>query len=660
MKPRKSRKRLFQNKRENERVMLSFGDSPTKFGQYYTSAIMKKKNCVWKRMFAAGFAAVVLASSLSCRYGTFAEVEKGKITANAETYELAETTDYSQSLLLSAPTVVAEVTDANNLSYVSADNASLAAVNAWYYLDAEGNVTGKDGTAIKTLEEALDEADGKTIPNFYTASKKQLLALSDYALSHSELTDAAVISPYASVVKTAKASMPYFRAALDFSAAESFNPAEAAREANKAGAMILVLSQKQADRETVNFLQSRMKTVWVKLESAEEFDIKAGIASGAFGLVTDGDPKSIAQTYAETDESKKMTLSRMPLNIAHRGNPYEYNENSMEGFRSACEAGATHLEVDAHLTKDGQIVIMHDESIARTTNGTGNIGSMTLEELRQYKIIRTLGGEITGVESDIPTIDELFTYCKDREVVIFFEIKSKASDFASVFKKKIEEYAMEDKIVVISFDRGQLTAVREQIPYLWACDLNYTKEEIGKTIADLCENGFGLDMSCGYVSPTLTRAMLDRGFPPAYWTYSTKTDVETAIRNGVYGITNNDAADSGAIPVKLTVGEIPVVEKSELVPDEFTLSMFAESYDGTRTETIGVVYAYRDAGDHAEVILRADTEKWSLLSDVVRVEYKSDENSESSSKSGGCGSFVTLPLVCAAVCALPVLKKKRG
>lgn len=617
----------------------------------------KKETRVWKRIFAAAFAAaVVLASSFSCQSGFFAGLQGSRVAASAETYEFAKTVDYSDARLVAAPTVTAELTDARNLYYVSADNDARAAVNAWYYLDGEGNVTGKDGKVIEPLETALDELDGKTIPNFYVSSGKQLSALSAYASSHPKLTDAAVISPYATLVKSAKAAMPYFRAALDFSGSESFRPAEAAREANEAGAMLLVLSQRQADRETVSFLQSRMKTIWVKLESAEEFDVKAGIASGAFGLVTDGDPKSIAQAYAELDELKGRTLSRSPLNIAHRGDPFKYNENSMEGFQSACEAGATHLEVDAHLTKDDQIVIMHDADLSRTTNGTGNIRSMTLKEIRQYKIIRNIGNMTTGSESDIPTIDELFSYCRDKDIVIFFEIKSSASGFASVFRSKIEEYGMEDKIVVISFDRTQLAAVRAQIPYLWALDLNYTKENIGKTITDLCTLGVGIDMSYGNVLPDLMRSMLDRGFPPAYWTYSTKTDVETAIRDGVYGITNNDAADSGALPEKLTFGELPAVKKSELLSEGFTLPVFAESYDGTRTETRGSLYAYRDAGEYAEVILRAETGKWSLLSDVVRVEYAEEKAEEEV----GCGSFVTLPFVCAAACALPALKKRRG
>lgn len=75
---------------------------------------------------------------------------------------------------------------------------------------------------IEPLETALDELDGGAIPNFYVSSEEQLAALSAYAASHQKLTDAAVISPDAELIKAAKTAMPYFRAALDFSSADSF------------------------------------------------------------------------------------------------------------------------------------------------------------------------------------------------------------------------------------------------------------------------------------------------------------------------------------------------------------------------------------------------------------------------------------------------------
>lgn len=56
----------------------------------------------------------------------------------------------------------------------------------------------------------------------------------------------------------------------------------------------------------------------------------------------------------------------------------------------AYEKGATHVEIDLQLTLDNEIVVMHDDSIARTTNGSGNVSQMTLKELEQYKITKII------------------------------------------------------------------------------------------------------------------------------------------------------------------------------------------------------------------------------------------------------------------------------
>lgn len=570
-----------------------------------------------------------------------AETAENGAEVVAEEYGFSDTVDYSSLRLRSASSIASEITDAQNLHYVSADNDELAAANALYYIDEELNVVDASEKAIEPLGVALPRSDGKVIPNFYISTEEQLSALVGYVEENPQLTDAAVIAPDSDLIKSARKELPRFRAALDYSGRGGIFPAEAVTESNEAGALFLLLSSSQADRDTVNYIQSRMKAVWVKLDDTEEFEIRKGIASGAFGLVTDGDPNKIAEVYKSLEETTGFTVPRSPLNIAHRGDPLHYNENSMEGFIAACEAGATHLEVDAHLSADNQIVIMHDGSLSRTTNGSGDIRSMTLAEIKQYKIIRNANSQLTGEASEIPTADDLFSYCKDKDILLFFEIKTSESDFAKVFRSKIKEYGMEDKIVVISFDRKQLASVRENIPYLWALDLNEPDKNIGKAIADLCERNVGTDMPGTNVSPDLTRDYLDRGFPPAYWTYSARYDVIKAVRDGVYGITNNDAVACGTLAERLTAENLPAVNKENLSAEGFTLPAFVENFDGTKTEIQAEIFAWRDKGDYAEIILRGEAGKWWLLSNVARVEYIPEDNPETSEEgddSAGCGS----------------------
>ena len=73
-----------------------------------------------------------------------------------------------------------------------------------------------------------------------------------------------------------------------------------------------------------------------------------------------------------------------PVNLAHRGASALAPENTIEAFRLAVEAGAGGLELDVHMTRDGHIVVIHDATVDRTTNGTGAVKEMTLAELRGF------------------------------------------------------------------------------------------------------------------------------------------------------------------------------------------------------------------------------------------------------------------------------------
>jgi glycerophosphoryl diester phosphodiesterase len=83
-------------------------------------------------------------------------------------------------------------------------------------------------------------------------------------------------------------------------------------------------------------------------------------------------------------KGKKRTVGgEWPVNLAHRGASALAPENTIEAFRLAVEAGAGGLELDVHMTRDGHIVVIHDATVDRTTNGTGAVSEMTLEELRR-------------------------------------------------------------------------------------------------------------------------------------------------------------------------------------------------------------------------------------------------------------------------------------
>ena len=77
------------------------------------------------------------------------------------------------------------------------------------------------------------------------------------------------------------------------------------------------------------------------------------------------------------------TMTRTPFVVGHRGIPDQAPENTIESSQLAVEKGADIVELDIYVTKDKELVVIHDGTLDRTTNGTGNVQNMTLEEIRQ-------------------------------------------------------------------------------------------------------------------------------------------------------------------------------------------------------------------------------------------------------------------------------------
>ena len=95
------------------------------------------------------------------------------------------------------------------------------------------------------------------------------------------------------------------------------------------------------------------------------------------------------------------------LNIAHRGASGTFPENTLSAFRAAIDAGADMCELDVQLTRDGAVVVIHDDTVERTTDGNGEVAELTLEELKRLDAgAKFKGGAVKGER--IPTLDEVF------------------------------------------------------------------------------------------------------------------------------------------------------------------------------------------------------------------------------------------------------------
>ena len=144
------------------------------------------------------------------------------------------------------------------------------------------------------------------------------------------------------------------------------------------------------------------------------------------------------------------------INFAHRGFKGEYPENTMLAFKKAIEAGASGIELDVHLSKDGEIVIIHDETLERTTDGSGLVGEKTLDQLKDLNASKNYPD--CKVQR-ILTLKEYFDFAKDYEIITNIELKTSIIDYPGIEEKVykvIKEYGVEEKIIISSFNHNSL------------------------------------------------------------------------------------------------------------------------------------------------------------------------------------------------------------
>ncbi len=153
----------------------------------------------------------------------------------------------------------------------------------------------------------------------------------------------------------------------------------------------------------------------------------------------------------------------MTLIIAHRGSAGTHPENTMDAFIAAKKFGADGIELDVHLTLDDQIVVIHDETIDRTTNGTGNVKDFTLEELKKLKANYHYK-HFFKKASKIPSLREVFEWLDKNKLICNIELKNNSIPYEGMEKKVIDlikEFKLEDRIIISSFNHKSLKNVKQ-------------------------------------------------------------------------------------------------------------------------------------------------------------------------------------------------------
>lgn len=157
---------------------------------------------------------------------------------------------------------------------------------------------------------------------------------------------------------------------------------------------------------------------------------------------------------------------------AHRGASGYAPENTLEAFALAAKQGAHGIELDVHICKSGEIVVIHDETVDRVADGTGAVADMTLDELKALNVSKPIPG---FAPTRIPTLEEVYELVYPTGMLVNVELKTGYVDYPGLVEKCIamaDKMGMRDRVLYSSFNHRTLQEVKAIDPSL-PCGLLY-------------------------------------------------------------------------------------------------------------------------------------------------------------------------------------------
>jgi glycerophosphoryl diester phosphodiesterase len=229
----------------------------------------------------------------------------------------------------------------------------------------------------------------------------------------------------------------------------------------------------------------------------------------------------------------------IPLIFAHRGASGLYPENTIEAFRAALRLRADGIELDVQLTRDGEVVVIHDHRLERTTNGSGLVQQYTLRELRQLRASKKPDSRFRRVR--IPSLREVCRSFEPTPLRFIIELKNflvPQPHLEELVVEIIRQYGLTERTVISSFNFDSLIRVKELNPLqrtalLYVGPLQNPWEVAKRYGAD------ELHVPEEELTPELVQQAKERGFPVIGWTINHPKRVKLAGKMGVDGIITN-------------------------------------------------------------------------------------------------------------------------
>ena len=232
-----------------------------------------------------------------------------------------------------------------------------------------------------------------------------------------------------------------------------------------------------------------------------------------------------------------------PLRIAHRGasGPGLAPENTLAACEKALQIGVDILEIDVHATRDGQIAVLHDATLDRTTNGTGLVADLLGEEVRQLDAGRWFSADFAGER--VPLLEEVLDLARNQALVL---IEIKADGIAERVLQVIEEANATERVVVQAFNPQTLQRFNLLAPTLPTALLvgqlptTPSRVRARRLVRQVLQVGANaLAMWYAALTPPFLEEMRQRGIAVWAWTVDEDLAMRDLATMGVQGIITN-------------------------------------------------------------------------------------------------------------------------
>lgn len=246
-----------------------------------------------------------------------------------------------------------------------------------------------------------------------------------------------------------------------------------------------------------------------------------------------------------------------PLNIAHRGGALEAPENTLHAFEHAVQVGADALEMDVWITSDGQLVVIHDATVDRTTDGHGSVATMTLEQIQSLDAAWNWNPDdltdppLRGHGIFVPSLEQVFARFAEMPMIV--ELKTKDLNAVMELGRLIREYDLAGSVIAASFHQRTIRALRRHFPEVLTSGgeqeikLFYVLHFFGlHRCLRPAAHSFQLPEYRGrhhLLSPWMLRALQSRHVDVHVWTINETHDLLRMLERGVDGIITDRPAE---------------------------------------------------------------------------------------------------------------------